>query len=885
MRRRLHTGHRFRHLAIVLGAVLLQAVVLPRSIDAFQVNAAAPPSRTLQATRLQEPVKIDGHLDDRVWESVPKVGDFMQREPDEGKPATERTDVRIACDSAALYVGIRLWDSQANRIGRRLARRDTSSEADSVTLYLDPYHDRRTGVMFDVTAAGVQSDSLIYDDYLTDSQWDAVWQSAVSVDTDGWSVEIRVPWSQLRFANAPEQVWGINVSRYLLRRAEESWLQVMPRNAKWLASRMADLEGLHGLNQPAHLELLPYVTGRASFVAAEPGDPFHDGRDRSGDQGLDVRWTPSSTLTLNATVRPDFGQVEVDPSVVNLTEFETFFSEKRPFFVEGARIFTPATGDSLFYSRRIGRVPQGKADGDYVDSPPASTILGAAKLTGKIGRWTIGFVDAVTAREWASVANDGIRSRVEVEPLTNYLIGRIRNDKPRAGLGATWTTMTRQLRTADATGRLASSAYAFGGDGYGYLDARRTWKIAGTLQGSVLNASAAAITRQQKASRRYYQRPDVSYVSLDSTATSMDGWRSQVEVGRQRGTWQVDGIVAATSPGFEINDLGYQTRADRVLTTLSGGWAKYSTNHWSRSRSVKLTKKDGWNFGQQRQSDLWSLSSTVTFLNYWYVSGSTSIERRVFDDHLTRGGPLGIDPGRWNWSATVGSDSRKPVSFYVGPYWSADNANGSGGGVSTGLIMKPARTVTMSFSPSYYGARYAAQYVTTVSDANAIETLGARYVFAPIDFKQISMTTRVDLAVTPHLSIQAYIEPFVSVGRYGQLMEYARPRTFDFLRYGVDRGTVTADPSDASIVIDPDGGGPSSAFTVYSSDYNSKSFVTKAVLRWEWRPGSTLYLAWTQRKWDGSHAGSWDFSRDVGLLLRAPADNVVLVKMSYWLGR
>ena len=304
-------------------------------------------------------------------------------------------------------------------------------------------------------------------------------------------------------------------------------------------------------------------TASVSFPA-RPGDPFHDGSERSAEAGLDLKWSPSSNLTFNATVMPDFGQVELDPSVVNLTAFETFFSEKRPFFLEGSSIFLPATGDSLFYSRRVGRSPQLRAGGDYSDVPVAATILGALKLTGKVGGWTVGLMDAFTDREIADVDTRGDRTRVEVEPRTNYFVGRIALSRPHAGVGVMATTTHRELRTSGAVGRLAKEAYAFGADGYAYFGSEQSWKIAGLLQGSRVVGDSTAIGLQQRSSRRYYQRPDATHVTLDDKATWLQGWRGQLDLGSQRGEWQLKGGAAATSPGFEINDLGFQTRADTV---------------------------------------------------------------------------------------------------------------------------------------------------------------------------------------------------------------------------------------------------------------------------------------------------------------------------------
>src|SRR5688572_3196257 len=375
--------------------------VLTANTAAGQTDAAPAPSLELRAVRAPRPPVIDGKLTDESWAQVQPASNFTQRDPDEGKPATERTEVRFLYDDEALYVGARLFDAEAHLIARRLSRRDNSADADLLSVYLDPMHDRLTGAVFRVSASNVQQDSILYNDSWQDGSWDAVWDSQVTVDDDGWSVEMRIPLSQLRFPLAERHTWGVNVERFIRRKNEYAWLRMVPKNESGVASKMLDLTGLDGVRPRRNLELLPYTAARAEFVQpSRPGNPFNDGARAFGAAGVDMKWAVNSNLRLNATVNPDFGQVEVDPAVVNLTAFETFFEEKRPFFLEGSQIFTNfgyggsnnywgfnTSEPTMFYSRRIGRAPQLSASGDFVDAPTATTILGATKLTGKkIGR-------------------------------------------------------------------------------------------------------------------------------------------------------------------------------------------------------------------------------------------------------------------------------------------------------------------------------------------------------------------------------------------------------------------------------------------------------------------------------------------------------------------
>jgi hypothetical protein len=448
-----------------------------------------------QAARVTVPIAVDGRLGEDEWSGAPLAAAFVQREPSEGAPATEATELRLLYDDAALYVGVRLHDSEPGRIIRQLSRRDDVADADSFSIFLDPHHDHLTGVEFQVSAAGVQRDAVVYDDNFESDAWDAVWESAVTVDAQGWVVEMRIPFSQLRFPAIARPTWGVNARRIVRRKSEISWLALVPSSESGLASRMAHLEGLRGIPPVRHLEPLPYASVREEYIAPpRAGNPFNDGSRPFGGAGLDLKYGLASNMTLAGAINPDFGQVEVDPAVVNLTAYETFFDEKRPFFTEGAQVFShfARNGSSdyttffypepqIFYSRRIGRAPQGRAVGDYVDIPASTTILGAAKLTGRTsGGWTVGVVEAVTGRESAQFSSGLVSSNIEVEPLTNYFVGRAERELGRrAGLGIPFATAVNRSLGPSLDGLLVSQAYVAGVDGRLLLDPRRGWVVFG----------------------------------------------------------------------------------------------------------------------------------------------------------------------------------------------------------------------------------------------------------------------------------------------------------------------------------------------------------------------------------------------------------------------
>jgi hypothetical protein len=875
------------------------------SIGAVQVEAGGPPASrdiAVQAAATADAVTIDGRLDDEAWRQAPVWRDFSQRAPDEGAPATERTELRLLYDTHALYVGARLYDRDPAAIVRRLSRRDLLADADQFSIYLDPQHDRLTGVAFRVSAAGVQQDSLIYNDTFLDDSWDAVWTSAVAVDGEGWSVEMRIPFSQLRFPrDAAPTVWGVNAERVIQRRNEGSWLAMVPRRENGLASRMARLEGLDHLAAVHHLELLPYSSVRGEMIRPlSAGDPFNDGSRGFASVGMDLKYRLSNSLTLDATVNPDFGQVEVDPAVVNLTAFETFYEEKRPFFVTGNPIFKAfgrggapeqfgyfRTEPDLFYSRRIGRAPQGTTTAGFVDRPTATTILGAGKITGRTrSGWTIGALEAVTGSEWARVENRGV-SRQPVEPLTNYLALRASRELGRrGGVGLLTTAVHRDLPDGSLSNLLVGQAYVAGGDGHYFFDGDREWVVTGQLSGSLLRGAPAAIDRVWRAPVRYLQRPDAPHI--DATPRDRDhlaGWTGHVDVNRNAGNVLVNGAVWGTSPGFDANDLGFMYQADRAGGHGQVIWRKTTPDRFTRARQLLVSKWWTWNWGRESQGDGVQAQGTLELLNYWKVTATGSYARRTWDDRLTRGGPSTIRPGNHGVAMTLASDVRRTLSLTATGNATDREFGGWSRTATVSANFKPATWLSLSAGPSLLKQHNVAQYVRSVADPLAVDTYGGRYVFADLEQTEIGLATRLNWVLSPRLSLQIYAQPLLSVGEYSQYKELARPKTYDFRRYGIEAGTLVRDGKANVFVADPDGDGPALPFTFAPGDFNFKSLRVNSILRWEWRPGSTLYVAWTQQRQDLTSPGDLAFGRDIDALASAPADDVVMVKVTYWLGR
>jgi hypothetical protein len=880
-----------------LGALLLVTLASATTAAADQdaKHASVP---VVQVARALGSVTIDGRLDDDVWQVAQAVSEFTQTDPDEGKAATERTEVRVAYDAAALYVAARLHDREATRIAKQLARRDQEAEADSFAVYLDPHHDHLTGAVFRVTAAGVQSDAIIHNDTNLDQSWDAVWTSAVSIDETGWTVEFRIPFSQLRFPAADRHTFGVNFARRIQRKNENAWLVYVPKTESGLASRMAHLSGFEGVAPRRTVELLPYVVSRAEFITPTAGDPFNDGSRMFGGTGLDIKYRVTSSLTLDGAINPDFGQVEVDPAVVNLTAFETFFEEKRPFFIEGANIFGNfgrggansfwgfnRSEPIIFYSRRIGRSPQGAASGDFVNRPSSSTILGAAKLTGKTrDGWSLGFLQAVTGRERAQIVTAGSSSRTEVEPLSNYVVARMQREMgQRAAVGALATAVNRDLGAAALRDLLAGQAYTAGADAHYFFDKKREWVVTGRLAGSHVSGSAAALSRLHHSPQRYYQRPDAEHVRLDPDATSMQGWTGSVNLNRNSGVHLLNSALWGVSPGFESNDAGFNFNADRAGFHAVYSYYNPKVNRFARRRGVSVAKWYTWNFGREVQGDGVHVFGNVQFKNYWSLFAGGMISRAIQDDRATRGGPAMTRPRFWAAFGGVESDSRKRLSFGL----DYESVRGVDGGsvvfLRVGPRYRPAASLELSVSPTFIRQQLPVQYVSTVNDPVAAATFGSRYLFAAIDHKELSFQTRINYVLSPKASLQIYMQPLVSVGDYETFKELARPRSYDFTRYGIDRGSLNYDPAARQYTIVPGDGGATFGFG--DPDFNFKSLRLNAIFRWEWRPGSALYLVWTEQREDFDRPGQFTFRRDLDTLLRADPDDVILLKIAYWFSR
>jgi hypothetical protein len=844
-------------------ALAAQAPSPPSAADPAQ--RAAGGSRvapTVAAARTTVAVQVDGRLDDAAWAAATPVSAFTQYDPEEGAPVSERTEARVLYDGDALYVGVRLYDRQAP--ATRLGRRDMDlGDSDWVGLVLDSYHDHRTAFSFDINPSGVRRDAAKTDDG-DDMSWDAVWEGAAALDGEGWTAEYRIPFSQLRFNAADEQTWGIQVERIIGRRKEYSVLSFVPKRERGGIATYAHLTGLREVGTGKRLEVLPYTVARAEHV--DRGlNPFRAEDERSASVGVDVKYRLTSDLTLDATVNPDFGQVEVDPATVNLSAFETFYEEKRPFFVEGSEIFrfgngmTP-TGGGAFYSRRIGgRASPVLPPSDSADIPGTTRILGAAKLSGKTaGGWSLGALSALTRRESARFRLDGEDGEVDVEPTTHYFVGRARRElaEGRTAFGALVTAANRRLDDDGVAAMLRSAAYTAGVD-FRHEFADRTWMLGGFLTGSRIEGSADAIARAQRASHRYFQRPDAGHLELDPAATSLSGLAGNLLLRKQAGQhWTGNAYVSLITPGYETNDVGYQTRGDRLDASATATYRQRQPGAFLRSFLVETSARVEHNLDGKMVYNSLFLGSNWQHLSYWSVQANLGATGRTFDDRLTRGGPIARRPANVRGYLSVSSDPRRDVVGFADAYRLDDDEGGGNTTLSGSVELKVSPRWNLSVGPRWERLNTAAQYVGVQDDAAATATFGRRYVFAPLEQTTVSLDTRLNYTFSPALTVELFAQPFVSSADYGGRMSLRAAGTFDF------------DPYEGE---------------VSRSDFNYRSLRGNAVMRWEWRPGSTLYLAWQQNREDSEGVGDFRLGRDRRALFGATPDNVFVVKMSYWL--
>lgn len=850
----------------------LTALALLQVSSPAQVRLAGntPPKTTLapnvsRAVRAPQAPVIDGRADDDVWKDAPPITEFVEFEPVEGKEARFKTEARVAYDQRNFYVFVRMFDPEPQKILKLLARRDVRTPSDQIKIVIDSYHDRRTGYEFAVNPAGVLRDYAVYSDGDEDDAWDGVWEAKTTVDSLGWTAEFRIPLSQLRYSNAENHTFGFGIWRDIERYKERVSWPLFSRNKAGFVSQLGEVSGISGLSSPRRLELRPYAVTKN--VTLPKGQTSYEHPQRF-DGGLDFKYGVTSNLTLDGTVNPDFGQIEADPAVLNLSAFETFFQERRPFFIEGAGLLSfnvncyivrDCGSENLFYSRRIGRSPQLRDGNRDPAAPIASTIIGATKLTGRTRNGlSIGLLDAVTDREH-DVTDQTI------EPRSNYAVVRATQDfrKGETGIGVIGTMVNRSLDQWTRDG-LRSSAMV-GGIDFRHRFAKGNYQFNANFMGSRVAGSEEAIDATQRSSVHYYHRPD-GELGYDPGRTSLGGYAGQFRFAKfGGGKLRFETSYQRLSPGFESNDLGFLRRADWQSQAT---WASLNFN-----KPGPFFRRLFWNFNEEMQwttkglpLDRW-VNTNVHFElpNSWWVhlGGSLGGLGTVYCDRCARGGPaLRADNYVAPWGGIQGDTRWVVVPSVWFNYFRNDGGRSMNYSVGPNLEFRVSSRLTSSLGLNFSRNRDDRQWYGNFTDAGNV----THYTFAHLEQRTTSLQTRINFTATPNLTLQVYAEPFVSKGRYSNVRELDNPRAASYDA----RFKPYADP----------------AVSDNPAQFNFKQFRSNVVLRWEYRPGSAVYLVWQQGREDSENVrGTRTLFGDMDRLFNAHPDNTFLVKFSYWLDR
>ena len=841
----------------------LLAVALVMQGESRPRPAITDPKASMRATAIRASAApaIDGLDTDPVWRNAVAFSDFVEFTPREGNRPRFQTEFRVAYDQKNFYVFVRAFDDDPSQIKTSLARRDARPPTDQIKIIIDSYFDRRSGYEFAVNPGGVKRDYIIYNDNQEDGAWDAVWDVSTSIDSLGWTAEFKIPLSQLRYSNAATHTFGFGVWRDIDRHRERVSWPAYRETQQGISSQLGELSGITGLSSPRRFEMAPYAVTKNVTVA--DGDGF--GHEQQLTAGADFKYGVSSNMTLSGTVNPDFGQVEADPAVLNLSAFETFFQERRPFFLEGVGLFRfeincSAVNDcgreNLFYSRRIGRAPQlTDAYGDATSST-STTIIGAGKLSGRLpGGLSIGVLDAVTQRE------TGLDNRT-IEPASNYAVVRVSKDlrNGETSLGGIGTFVNRN--NDEWTSDLLRSSAVVGGLDLRHRFLNKQYQIQARLVGSRVDGSAAAMDLTQQNAVHAYQRPDAD-LDYDPTRTSLTGDFEQVSFGKVSGNLlRFETSYQRTSPGFEINDLGFLNRADKQNQST---WAQLSFNKpaaFYRRLFWNMNQWNDWTADGLPLDRAFNTNVHTELKNSWWLHAGGTIGGlgEMYCDRCARGGPaVRNDEAFSAWAGFNGDDRKTVIPELWFNFGSRDEGRSTYVSISPYVTLRLSSQWNMSLGGAIERNKDDRQWYDNITDAGGV----THYTFAYLDQKTLSFTGRMDYTMSPNLTFQLYVQPFVTKGEYSNLRELDQPRAADY-----------DDRMKPFTGISNPGG------------FNVKQFRSNAVIRWEYRPGSALYVVWQQgRESFEPQFGGRSFRGDFSELFRSHPDNTFLIKMSYWFDR
>ena len=829
---------------------------------------------------------IDGIIDEGSWDLVEWSGDFVEREPDENTAPTEQTKFKIIYDKKFLYIAFRCYDHDPSKIVKRMSRRD-GFEGDWIEINIDSYHDKRSGFSFTSSVSGVKGDEFISNNGNNwDGSWNPIWYLKTNIDGEGWTAEVKIPFSQLKFGNDKEQIWGIQVQRRFFRAEERSTWQRIPLDSPGWVSEFGELHGLKDIEAQKQIEIQPYSASQLNTYPEEKGNPFRDGNDTKLSAGLDAKIGITNDLTLDLTFNPDFGQVDADPAAIALDGFQIFFEERRPFFVENKNIFNFQFADNqnnLFYSRRIGRNPQGRVsltENEYINQPKYSTILGAAKFSGKTKTgWSLGILESVTDNEYAEIDNNGSRREQIVEPLTNYFVGRAQKDfnNRNSFVGGIFTATNRNLR-GDDLNYLRKSAYTAG------IDFQHNWKnrkyyFIGNVVSSHVLGSREAITRTQNSLTHLFQRVDASHVEVDTMRTSLTGTGGRFEIGKSSvGHWRYNTAVIWRSPELELNDVGFLRQADEVRQYGSLSHQTLKPFGQFRRINTRFEQFSSFDFDGNYNRMQYSLNSNANLKSNWNVNAQVVYKPRIYTNTILQGGPRFRYSEEFFKYLNFGSDGRKKFSFFGGIYHSqGKNDSFSYLEYDGGIAYQPINALTISLNPNFAINKSKTQYVTETSFND-----NPRYITAELSQHTLNATIRLDYSINPNLTIQYYGQPFISRGIYKSFNKVTNP-VADY--YG-DRislfqpNQISYTESDDSYAVDEDNDGTAD-YSFQNPDFSQVAFNSNLVVRWEYIPGSEIFLVWSQGIFGNANTRDDLFSGINDQLFQRKPENIFLIKATY----
>ena len=876
----------------LLSCLLLLFVLSLNSQDEYQ-------KKVYNTEQVQnQSISIDGSLDDEAWNAVEWAEGFTVQNPNNGDTPQNDTRFKIIYDLEYLYIGFKCLHSNPEKIESRLARRD-NFPGDWFEINIDSYNDNSTAYSFTLSVSGVKGDEFITNNGRDwDSNWNPIWYGKTKILTDGWSGEMKIPFSQLRFGAQNEYQWGFNVTRRDFSADERSSWQHRPQNLAGFVSNFSDLLGIRNIKPKRQIEIQPYITTGISTSPKEEGNPFRDGTENRFNIGVDGKVGLTSDFTLDFTINPDFGQVESDPSVLNLDGFQVFFDERRPFFIENANLFSkpisrleaggPFGNDNLFYSRRIGARPSGfvhSPDNSYTDRPDFTSILGAAKVSGKTSNgWSMGILETVTNREYLSIDTEGQRSSELIEPLTNYFVGSLSKDF-RGGetiIGGTLTAVNRNLENNNIRDQFHNEAIS-GGLNLFHSWKNQEWRIRGNLLFSTVKGTEDRILQTQQSFEHYYQRPDAEHLEIDPNRTSLSGHGGTLSLGNYGGNDNLSFQHGITwrSPGLELNDIGFLNTADQIDYASWVGYQFPKPFSIFRRFRINYNQYSRWTYDWEHLYMAVNTNAHAGFKNYWSLGTGTTYEIKDISTKALFGGPkLRQSSGLGTW-AYIESDSRKKIIF-GGNVFNFSAVGRDKGSVQVNSYnvfasYQPTNALRLSVRPNYFRQNRVIQNVA-FREFNGED----RYITGRVIQQTVSMSIRLNYSITPNMTLQYWGQPFISKGNYSEFKHITDPLAVQYQdRYHQYTGQEIAQSEDGGVYYIDENRDGNMDYNFSNPDFNFLQFRSNLVFRWEYQPSSEFFLVWTQSSSNFADPSKGIFPSLNDDLFGGDAQNTFLLKVTY----